>query len=61
MPSLVPLESSTFSVEGGKALVQWEGFRDTDASGWSLLRPVTLVVVDGPGDQGFLLARLDRR
>jgi hypothetical protein len=30
----------------------------SDTDGWSVLNRATVVVVDGPGDEGFLLARL---
>jgi hypothetical protein len=46
-------------VEAGKALVRVEGFSVAEAVGWSLLPQATLVVIDGPNDEGFLLARID--
>jgi hypothetical protein len=46
-------------VEDGKALVRVDGYSVTDVSAWSLLPQATLVVIDGPDDEGFLLARLD--
>jgi hypothetical protein len=30
-----------------------------DTEGWSLLNRLTLVVLDGPGDEGFLVRRAD--
>jgi hypothetical protein len=59
MPSFVPPEPATFAVEEGKAVVRASGVRVHQPSDWSLLSQPTLVVVDGPGDEGFLFARID--
>jgi len=59
MPSFVPPESSTFAVEGGEARTVLVGFSVTNHQGWSVVPRATLVVFDGPDDEGFLLPRLD--
>jgi hypothetical protein len=44
----------------GSAAVRLSGFTIKNRVGWSVLPRLTLVVVDGPGDEGFLLRRMDR-
>jgi hypothetical protein len=59
VPSFVPAGSSTFSVEDGRAVIKLEGVAVHESDGRSLLNRATLVVVDGPNDEGFLVARFD--
>lgn len=58
MPSFVHPDSATFAVEDGKAVVRTSGVRVEAASPWSLLSQPTLLVIDGPEDEGFLFARV---
>jgi hypothetical protein len=59
MPSFVPPETSTFAVEAGKARSALVGFSVTNRQGWSVVPRATLIVFDGPDEEGFLLPRLD--
>src|ERR1044072_6020387 len=59
VPSFVPPESCAFEIVNGQAVVRLSGFTVEDDNGWSVLPRLTLVVVDGPGDEGFLLRRMD--
>jgi hypothetical protein len=60
MASFVPPESSTFRIEEGGAFAELAGATVASPVGWSLLSRATMVVLDGPGDEGFLLRRCDR-
>jgi hypothetical protein len=53
------LEPDRFSlrVVGGAPQITLDGVTISATEGWSLLNRATLIVVDGPGDQGFLLPR----
>ena len=57
MVSFVPPEQCSFSVEDGDAVITLTGVTVSAKEGWSLLNRPTLVVVDGPGDEGFLVRR----
>jgi hypothetical protein len=57
MVSFVPPEQCSFSVEDGNAVITLTGVTVSETEGWSLLNRATLVVVDGPGDEGFLVRR----
>jgi len=61
MPSFVPAESFTFSLEADRALASLVGVSVANPRGWSVLPRATLVVFDGPEDEGFLLPRVDER
>jgi hypothetical protein len=58
MVSFVPPEQCSFSLEDGDAVITLTGVTVSATDGWSLLNRATLVVVDGPGDEGFLVRRL---
>jgi hypothetical protein len=57
MVSFVPPEQCSFSLEDGDAVIALTGVTVSATEGWSLLNRATLVVVDGPGDEGFLVRR----
>ena len=60
MPNLVPPEAARFAVRDGAPLLALdvEVPADLAAGPWVLMNRLTMVVVDGPGDTGFLLPRL---
>jgi hypothetical protein len=57
MVSFVPPEQCSFSVDDGDAVITLTGVTVSVQEGWSLMNRATLVVVDGPGDEGFLVRR----
>ena|SRR5688572_8549981 len=57
MVSFVPPEHCSFSLDDGEAVIALTGVTVTATEGWSLLNRLTLIVVDGPGDEGFLVRR----
>jgi hypothetical protein len=59
VPSFVSPESSAFAVDDGRAMVRLQGVAIQRTEGWSLLNRATMLVVDGPDDEGFLVSRLD--
>jgi hypothetical protein len=59
LPEFVPPECCAFEVADGRAIVRVSGFSVENGDGWSVFPRLTLVVVDGPGDEGFLLRRTD--
>jgi len=50
-------EQFTLSIADGTPTITLHGVTVSTADGWSVLNRATLVVVDGPGDEGFLLPR----
>jgi hypothetical protein len=59
MPSYLDPERVRLELVGGVPTITLSDATLTVPSGWSVLNRQTLVVVDGPGDEGFLLRRLD--
>ena len=57
MPEHVPPDRVRFELHDGAPVVTLDGVTVTTEDGWSILVRPTLVVVDGPGDDGFLLRR----
>ena len=57
MAAFVPPEQCAFSLAGEEAVITLTGVTVDATEGWSLLNRRTLVVIDGPGDEGFLLRR----
>jgi hypothetical protein len=57
MVSFVPPEQCSFSLADGDAVITLTGVTVSAQEGWSLLNRATLLVVDGPGDEGFLVRR----
>ncbi|MEV4705764.1 hypothetical protein [Actinoplanes sp. NPDC049316] len=60
MPQMLPPEAARFVVRDGAPTVALsvDVPADVITGEWSLINRLTLVVVDGPGDAGFLLPRL---
>jgi hypothetical protein len=61
MASYVPREHAQFELRDGAPVIRLAVDVPTEAVAgpWSLLNRLTLIVVDGPGDVGFLLSRAD--
>ncbi len=59
MPSYVDPRRVAFALVDGVPTLTLTGVEVTTTEGWSLLNRQTLVVVDGPGDEGLLVRRLD--
>ncbi len=57
MVSFVPPEQCSFSLDDGDAVITLAGVTVSATEGWSLMNRPTLIVVDGPGDEGFLVRR----
>lgn len=57
MPQLLTPEHFTMTIADGTPTITMEGVTISSADGWSILNRATLLVVDGPGDEGFLLPR----
>lgn len=57
MPQLVPPEQFTMDLADGTPTITLPGLTVTTTDGWSILNRATLIVVDGPGEEGFLLPR----
>jgi hypothetical protein len=60
MPTFLPPEAARFELRDGAPVIVLDvDVPDGVATGpWSLLNRLTMFVVDGPGDEGFLLPRL---
>ncbi|CAN7244607.1 hypothetical protein [Knoellia sp. LjRoot47] len=48
----------SFEVDGGTPTVTLTDVEVSTDQGWTFLNRTTMVVVDGPGDEGFLLGRM---
>lgn len=57
MAQLLEPDRFSLSVVDGAPQITLDGVTISATEGWSLLNRATLIVVDGPGDQGFLLPR----
>jgi hypothetical protein len=59
MPEFLPAEAARLELRDGMPVItlRVQVRTDTAVGQWSLLNRATLVVVDGPGDAGFLLPR----
>lgn len=58
MPESLRPEQFTLSVEDGAPCVALHGVTVSGTDGWSIVSRMTMIVVDGPGDEGFLLPRM---
>jgi hypothetical protein len=60
MPELLPPEAAGFEVRDGVPVIVLavELPEQVVEGEWSVLRRMTMLVVDGPGESGFLLPRL---
>ena len=59
MPQFVDPDHATLSIEDGEPTIALRDVEASSAEGWTFLNRATLVVIDGPGDEGFLLRRLE--
>jgi hypothetical protein len=61
MASYVRREDARFELRDGAPVIVLAVEVPTEvvAGPWSLLNRLTLIVVDGPGDVGFLMSRID--
>jgi len=58
VPESLKPEQFTLSVEDGAPSIALHGVTVSGTDGWTILSRATLIVVDGPGDEGFLLPRM---
>ena len=58
MPQLLTPDRFTLLIERGSPVITLEGVSVSAGDGWSFLNRATVLVVDGPGDEGFLLPRM---
>lgn len=60
MASFLPSEAVRFELRDGAPVIVLDVDAPAElvAGDWSLLNQLTMCVVDGPGDAGFLLARV---
>jgi len=59
MPEFLEPDRFTLSLDGGMPTITLHGTTVSNTSGWSFLNRATLLVLDGPGDEGFLLRRME--
>ena len=57
MPQLLTPEQFTMSIADGAPTITLQGVTVSTTDGWSILNRATLLVVEGPGEEGFLLPR----
>jgi hypothetical protein len=58
VPQSLKPEQFTLSIVDGAPSIALHGVTVSNTDGWSVLNRTTLVVVDGPEDEGFLLPRI---
>jgi hypothetical protein len=58
MPDFIPPEAVHFALEDGRAVVRLAVETPPGDGPWSMFSRMTMCVLDGPGDAGYLLARL---
>ena len=58
MPESLTPEQFTLSMEDGAPLITLHGVTVSNVDGWSVLSRTTLLAVDGPEDEGFLVPRM---
>jgi hypothetical protein len=60
MPSFLPPAAVQFELRDGRPVLRLAAEESAAGTpdGWSLMNRLTMCVVDGPGDAGYLLARL---
>ncbi|MFC7485395.1 hypothetical protein ACOCJ7_02625 [Knoellia sp. CPCC 206453] len=59
MPQFVDPDHVALTLRDGEPTITLRDVEVSSAEVWSFLNRATLLVVDGPGDEGFLLRRLD--
>ena len=58
MPQFLKPDQFTLSIDDGTPTIALHGPTVSDTEGWSFLNRATLLVLDGPGEEGFLLPRM---
>lgn len=58
MPEFLEPDRVALSLSDGVPTITLDGVEVSATDEWSVLNRTTLLVVDGPGDEGFLLRRL---
>ena len=58
MPEFLESDRVTLTLPEGVPTVELRDVEVSGAEGWSFLNKATMLVVDGPGDEGFLLRRV---
>ncbi len=58
MSVIVPTRLVTLTLVGGTPLITLPEAGVTTTEGWSVLNRPSFIVIDGPGEEGFILARL---
>ena len=58
MPQHLKPDQFTLSLDDGTPTIALHDVTVLSAEGWSFLNRATLLVADGPGDEGFLLSRV---
>lgn len=58
MPEFLKPEQFMLSIEDGAPIITLHDVTVSAVDGWSILNRATLLVVDGPEDEGFLLQRM---
>ncbi|WP_404386463.1 hypothetical protein LL946_07785 [Knoellia locipacati] len=59
MPEFLEPNRVDLSLSDGIPTITLAGVEVSAGDGWSVLNRATLLVVDGPGDEGFLIRRLE--
>ena len=58
MPSFVTPGQVVYAIVDGTPSITVRGVDTAAAEGWSVLNRTTLIVVDGPGEEGFVTPRM---
>jgi len=58
MPQFLTPDQFTLSIDDGAPTIALHGATVSNTEGWSFLNRATLLVADGPGEEGFLLPRM---
>ena len=59
MPEFLEPDRFSLDLADGVPTVTLVDAQASSTQGWSVVNRLTLLVVDGPGDEGYLLPRLD--
>lgn len=58
MPQFLKPDQFTMSIADGTPTIAMHEATVTSSEGWSFLNRATLLVADGPGEEGFLMPRM---
>ena len=58
MPQFLTPDQFALSIDDGAPTIALHGATVSNTEGWSFLNRATLLVADGPGEEGFLLPRM---